>query len=114
MKDEKKLRTLDEQIAEAIRVAQESGEIARARDYGKPIDFGDGYDETPPELRMAFKVLKDAGYAPPEVAMLQELGAMRKELEGMDPESAEAQALKKKIGDQELKVKLRIEALGRR
>lgn len=114
MKDDKRIRTFDEQIAEAIRAAEESGELAKARDYGKPLDFGDGYDETPAELRMAFKVLKDAGYAPPEVAMLQELGALRKAYAAAAPGSDEAEALKKKITDLELKVSLRIERLARR
>jgi hypothetical protein len=63
---------------------------------------------------MAFKALKDAGYAPPEVAMLQELAAMRKELEAMDPRSDEAAALRQKVVEQELKARLRIEALSRR
>ena len=117
MNDEKRLRTLrtlDEQIAEAIRTAQESGEIARARDYGKPLDFGDGYDETPPELRMAFKVLKDAGDAPPEVALMQELAALRKAAANLDPDSDEAQAAKRKIHDLELKVSMAVERLAKR
>src|SRR3954469_3770084 len=114
MTNEKRLRTLDEHIADSLRESERSGEIAKARDFGKPIDFGDGYDETPAELRMAFKVLKDAGYAPPEVAMLQELGAMRKALESLDPSSEEALALQRKIVEHEVKVRLRIEALSRR
>ena len=101
-------------VAEALRAAEQSGELRSARDYGKPIDFGDGYDDTPPELRMAFKVLKDSGYTPPEIEMLHELAAMRKELEGLDPESPEAQALRTKVHDAELKVSLRIERLATR
>ena len=112
--DEKRLRTLDEEIAAAVREAEKSGELKQARDYGKPLDFGDGYDETPPELRMAFKVLKDSGYTPPEIEMLHELAAMRKGLEGLDPESPEAQALRTKVHDAELKVSLRIERLATR
>lgn len=109
--DEKRLRTLDEQIAEAVRQAQASGELAAARDYGKPIDFGDGYDETPPELRMAFKMLRDSGYAPPEVAMLQELAGKRKALAALDARSPEADALRAEVNDMALKVSLRIERL---
>jgi hypothetical protein len=112
--DEKRLRTLDEQIAEAVRLAQESGELKQAKDYGKPLDFGDGYDETPPELRMAFKVLKDSGFAPPEIAMLHELAGMRKELAALDAESPEAAALRAKIHEGEIKVSMRIERLASR
>jgi hypothetical protein len=112
--DEKRLRTLDEEIAAAVRAAQESGELQQAKDYGKPLDFGDGYDETPPELRMAFKALKDSGFAPPEIAMLHEVAQLRKQLAALDAESAEAAALRAKIHDGELKVSLRFERLASR
>ena len=36
--------------------------------------------DTPAELRMAFKVLKDAGYAPAEVQMLHEVATLCAEL----------------------------------
>ena len=112
MDREKRLRTLDEQIAEALRVAQESGELAKARDYGKPLDFGDGYDDTPPELRMAMKVLKDSGYAPPEVALLHELATLRTALASVDPASDEAVRLRQAISDLQVKVAVRMERLG--
>ncbi len=111
MADPRKLRTLDEQIADALRLAQESGELSAAKSFGKPLDFGDGYDETPEELRLAFKVLKDSGYVPPEIEMLHELAALRKELEGLDPDSAQAEALRRKVNEMQVKVSLRVERL---
>src|SRR3954469_15455770 len=112
MTNEKRLRTLDEHIADSLRESERSGEMAKARDFGKPLHFGDGYDETPAELRMAFKVLKDAGYAPPEVAMMRELSEGRAQLAALDPDSAEAEALRKKLLELELSVSLRLEKLG--
>ena len=111
MTDEKRLRTLDEQIAEALRLAQQSGELRSARDYGKPIDFGDGYDDTPPELRMAFKVLKDAGIAPPEVAMFRELAELRRQLAALAAGDPVAVALRQRIAHLEVEVSLRVERL---
>lgn len=111
MADPKRIQSLEEQIAEALRLAQESGELASAKGYGKPLDFGDGYDETPEELRLAFKVLKDSGYVPPEIEMLHELANLRKELEGLDPASAEAERLRARINEMQVKVSLRIEKL---
>lgn len=105
---------LEARIAEALRVAQESGELKSAKSYGKPIDFGDGYDDTPAELRMAFKILKDSGYAPAEVQMLQELAGLRKEYAALDPHSEAAQALRAKISEMEVRVAMRIEKLGGR
>lgn len=107
-------QTLEEQIAEALRNAQESGELRSAKSYGKPIDFDDGYDDTPPELRMAFKVLKDSGYAPAEVQMLHELADLREQLSKLDPESEAAHALRGKINEMQVKVALRMEKLASR
>ena len=59
------MATLDEQIAQSLRESQRSGELQSAASWGKPLDLADGYAQTPEELRMAFKALKDAGFAPP-------------------------------------------------
>ena len=114
MADEKATRTLDEQIAEALRAAEASGELRLAKDYGRPIDFGDGYADTPPELRMAFKILKDANCPPAEVEMLKQAGRMRAALATLEPGSEEAVALRAKIRDLELAIALRIERLAAR
>lgn len=111
---EKQLRTLDEQIAQALREAEASGELRAARHYGKPIDFGDGYEETPAELRMAFKVLKDAGCAPPEVAMLNELALLREKLGLLAAGDPRGETVRARISQLEVEVSLRIERLASR
>ena len=113
MTDPKKLISLDEKIAESLRASEKSGELRGARSYGKPLDFGDGYDETPTELRLAFKVLKDSGFAPAEVAMLQDIAELRKAYRAMDPATDEARALATKIQQLEIEARLRIERLGK-
>ena len=113
MADPKKIISLDEQIAESLRASEKSGELQAARGYGKPLDFGDGYAETPPELRLAFKLLKDSGFAPAEVSMLQDIAELRKAYAALDPESDEARALASKIQNLEIEAKLRIERIGR-
>ena len=35
-----------------------------APNFGKPLDFGDNYFETPKDLRMGFKILNGVGYVP--------------------------------------------------
>ncbi|WP_427914867.1 DUF1992 domain-containing protein [Ramlibacter sp. MMS24-I3-19] len=105
--------TFDEQIARSIRESERSGELKSAKDWGKPLDFGDGYDETPPELRMAFKILKDGGFVPPEVEMLRELQSKRGRLAQLSIESTEAQRLREEISELQLKVTVRIEQLQR-
>ncbi len=108
---EKPQRNLDQEIAEALRKAEASGELKAAKSYGKPLDLGDGYDETPADLRMAFKILKDAGYAPPEIAMFNEAARLRKHLETLEPGTPEHDKLKRVIHDMELKIRLRLERL---
>ncbi len=74
---ENRLRLLEDHIGRSLADSERSGELRSARSYGKPLDLGDGYDETPAELRMAFKMLKDSGFAPPEVTLMREIAALR-------------------------------------
>jgi hypothetical protein len=105
------LRTLDEQIADSIRASEQSGELQRTRNWGKPLDFGDGFDETPAELRMAFKILKDGGFAPPEVELLSQLADLRAELAALDPHSDRAAELQRALSDLQLRITVRMERL---
>ena len=113
MTAKKPAQTLDERIAEMLREAEASGELATSPLYGKPLDFGDGYEDTPPELRMGFKILKDAQCAPPEVAMLKEIAQLRAELEALTEGAPEADALRRRITDLEITVALRVDRLAR-
>lgn len=109
-----KPKSLEERITDAMRESEESGELRRAQGWGKPLDFGDGYEETPADLRMGYKILKDAGVYPIEVEIMREVKALEEQLAAMDPQSEEAVALRGKISDLRTDVALRIEALARR
>jgi hypothetical protein len=65
------MRSLDEEIAAYLQEAAAAGELRQAPSYGKPMDENDGWDETPADLRMPFKILKDAGVPPPEIELFQ-------------------------------------------
>ena len=102
--------TLDEQIAKALEAAAASGELERARGYGKPLPEIEGWDDTPEALRMPFKILKDAGIAPPEVELFHERRRLREAAEASaDP--TERERLMKELGILEAKIALRLEAL---
>ncbi|MEO7255798.1 MAG: DUF1992 domain-containing protein [Casimicrobium sp.] len=75
-----KLQILEDEIGRHLTESLASGELSQAASYGKPIDLGDGYRETPEELRMGFKILKDAGFVPPEVELMKEIALLRAEL----------------------------------
>jgi len=102
--------TIDEQIAQSLRDSELSGELRSARSWGRPLDFGDGYEQTPPELRIAFKALKDAGYVPPEVETMKQIAALRSQIESA-PDAAQADALKRRISELQQHVALRLEKL---
>jgi hypothetical protein len=112
MEDPKRLRSLDERLGELVRAAFESGELQSAKSWGKPLGL-DGYFETPPALRMAFKVLKDAGCTPPEVELLRQLADSRARLDALDPLDPECAALRERINQLEVEVCLRLERLSR-
>lgn len=104
------LRLIEDHIGRAIAESEASGELQRARGFGQPLDFGDGYEETPAELRMGMKVLKDAGVVPPEVELMQRIAALREAAEATaDP--AERQRLQQRLSEQQQALSLRLERL---
>lgn len=106
------LRSLDERIGEGVSQALASGELQRSGAWSLPLP-DDGYFDTPPELRLAFKALRNAGHVPAEVEMLQEVQRWREQLARLDAASDAAKALRARIAERQLVVQLRIERLAR-
>jgi hypothetical protein len=62
-----------QKIAEQkIREAQERGDFDDLPGKGKPLDLED-WERVPEELRLAYKVLKNAGFTPPELTIKKEI-----------------------------------------
>lgn len=106
-----KLKTFDDEIAAYIRSNEQNGELRQAPSWGKPLANDDGFDATPEDLRMGYKMLKSAGYVPPEVEMMNRLSAMRVQLSILNPCCSEAEELRQEIRDLQLKVTLQMESL---
>jgi hypothetical protein len=104
------MRSLDEEIARHLQDALSSGELRGAPSYGKPLDEPTGWDETPADLRMPFKILKDAGVPPPEIELFHRRADLRRRL-ACEPEGDEREALKKALSELEQVIALRLEAL---
>lgn len=104
--------TLDDEIARHLAEAAASGELQAAPSYGKPLAADEGWDATPEALRMPFKILRDAGFAPPEIALFHERADLRRRLEAAGSD-AEKRALQVQLAQLEQKVALRLEALRR-
>ncbi len=82
-------------VEEKIRVAQKKGEFENLPDAGKPLVSKDDRF-IPEELRMAYKILKNADALPPEIEIRKEIRHIESLLSGME-ETAEAYHLMKKL-----------------
>ena len=109
-KREQRLKLLDDHIGRSLAESEKTGELRAAPSFGKPLHFGDGCDETPAELRMGFKVLKDAGVVPPEVELMQQIEALRASLEAL-PESEALRAGRQRLSEMRQQLSLRLEKL---
>jgi len=109
-KREQRLALLEDHIGRALAESDRNGELRSAPSYGKPLHFGDGYDETPAELRMGFKMLKDAGVLPPEVELMRQISALQAQLDAA-PAAADAAGLRQRIVELRQALALRLERL---
>jgi hypothetical protein len=105
-----RLQLQDDHIGRALRDSEASGELKAAPSYGKALEFGDGYDETPVELRIGMKVLKDAGVVPHEVTLMREAAALQTQIDGCD-DAAELPALRRQLAELQQNIALRLERL---
>lgn len=108
-----RLQLLDDHIGRALRESEARGELRAAPSWGKPLDFGDGFEATPPEWRMPFKMLKDAGVLPPEVETMRALAGLRRELDAAAGDAGRERSLRGRIAAMELAISLRREARSR-
>lgn len=60
-----------------IRESMERGEFDDLAGKGKPLAMDEDLSGVSAELRMAYKVLKNAGFVPPEVALRNEIVSLR-------------------------------------
>jgi len=85
----------ERKILEAI----ERGEFDDLPGKGKPLDLSDE-PMVPPELRVAYKVLKNAGYLPPELELRSEIVRLQDLIDAIGSEE------EKRAKRKELNVKL--------
>jgi hypothetical protein len=104
------LRTQDELIAQHLEEALRSGELQSAPSFGKPLAKDEGWDETPVEFQLPFKILKNAGVVPPEIELFHKRAALRHELEACASEP-ERTALRQRLSEVEQVIALRLESM---
>lgn len=104
------LQAIDEKIAQEVKKAVDGGDLRGAASYGKPFPDDRAHDATPEALRMPFKILKDAGFIPAEVALFRERARLREELDACVDADRRA-ALQEQINAISQKLAIRLETL---
>ncbi|MGA7143545.1 MAG: DnaJ family domain-containing protein [Desulfobacterales bacterium] len=81
-------------VEERILMAQKKGDFENLDGSGKPLTLTDDY-HVPEELRLAFKILKNADCLPPEIELKKEIRQTEDLLIGMQDTSEKYRLLKK-------------------
>jgi len=85
----------DKIVEERIRKAQRKGDFENLPGAGKPLRLTDD-SHIPPDLRLAFKILKNADCLPPEIELKKEIHRTEELLAGME-NTAEKYGMLKKL-----------------
>jgi hypothetical protein len=106
------VRQVDDEIARQLADAERRGELRNAQGFGRPLAEDAGWQQTPDEVRMPFKMLKSAGIVPHEVELLRNRAVLRARLAAATTadETRQAQAA---LADLELTLALRMESMRR-
>lgn len=81
-------------VEERIRHAQKNGVFENLKGAGKPLALEDDR-HVPEELRLAYKILKNADCAPPEVELKKQIRQTEELLRGMAETAEKYRVLKK-------------------
>ncbi len=102
-----RLELVEDEISRKLAEAHQSGELKAAKGYGRPLLTPDGWDDTPEEFRMGFKILKDAGFYPPEIELMRRRSELRAALiSATEAHDRERLALELASIDQRISVRL--------
>ena len=89
--------TIFDTLAERhIQAALESGELQGLAGEGKPLTPDDD-SHIPPELRVGYRLLKNAGYLPPALLARQEAVSLAELLSALPPDSTEYEQTNKRL-----------------
>ncbi|KNC16368.1 hypothetical protein AC790_01535 [Pantoea sp. RIT-PI-b] len=94
---------IDQLVEQHIREAQEKGELSNLPGEGAPLHIEDD-SGVPVELRSAYRLLKNAGYLPPELEMRREALALNDLLQELDRNDEKAREFSKRLALLQLKL----------
>lgn len=79
---------------ERIREAQDRGEFDNLPGQGRPLQLEDD-SHVPEELRMAYKLLRNSGYLPPEIEERKEIDSLLDLLENCQDEQTRVRQMRR-------------------
>ena len=94
-------------VERLIQEAIERGDFDNLRGRGRPLDLSDYFD-LPPSQRVAYRLLRDAGFRPVEVELKLEIEALRERL-AQTKDDEERRRLKTRMRDLTLELNIRLE-----
>lgn len=100
--------SFDKLVEEKIRAAMADGEFDNLPGKGKLLDL-DAYFAAPEDMRLAFSMLKNAGFIPEQVDLLKEVDSLKAALD-KSPSEDEKKLIKKKIDERMLRFNLLVES----
>jgi len=95
---------LDQLAEQHIRAAQEKGELSNLPGEGSPLELDDD-SHVPAELRSGYRLLKNAGFLPPELEMRREAMEISDLLRKLDPEDQRYREQSKRLRVLELQLR---------
>lgn len=98
---------IDDIIGGWVRNAEKSGEVKELPGYGKPFTLDDD-KHIPSKYRMAYRMLKNAGYSPPEVEMIRRVSELKSEIKN-EVDEHKRSALKTELSETQLKLDVALE-----
>lgn len=104
------MNSIEYEIECSLTEAHDSGELRGCPLYGKPLPEDDDWDQTPEAFRMPFRILKNAGYCPPELELFKERARLQRDLSAcVDPSSQ--QQIRAQLSTLEQVIALRLEGM---
>jgi len=85
---------LEDIVEQKIRAALERGEFADLPGHGRPLDLT-ADPLVPEDLRVAYRILKNAGFVPPQLEARNEIHDLEQLIRGMDAGAERSKALRK-------------------
>ena len=86
---------IDSLAEERIQAAIRAGELDDLPGQGRPLELDDDR-HIPPELRVAYRILKNAGCVPPELELRNEIDTLEAMLDGID-DDAEQRRIQRRL-----------------